>query len=245
MKNFYKSASVFSAFKGAVKFVWKEEFNNDNEKEQFNNVSSEVNEEDVVKKESNLVNNFVQEKIKAYEKTSSEIARSHNSVIENLLGTGLVSNEDIGRIDAEVENELRDDIKYHEESKVGDFKHVKELQKKLDSFSTSNLILKESNHQKESCFLVKNTNIWKKRTDYELIGMINDYQDDLLITRKIKATNGFKDLVSWKGSLNKRKLTELECCDFFNLYFKQQQKKMWKIETLIEKRKKEKEEAKK
>lgn len=56
--------------------------------------------------------------IKNYENDVSKLVRSYNSFVENLLGIGKINKEDIFRIDAQIENQLREEIKEKEEEEI-------------------------------------------------------------------------------------------------------------------------------
>ncbi|MFA6251782.1 MAG: hypothetical protein WC603_04120 [Candidatus Paceibacterota bacterium] len=53
-----------------------------------------------------------------FEKYASDEARKYNSFIENLLSKGVINKEDIMRVDAELENSLRDKINEINEKKA-------------------------------------------------------------------------------------------------------------------------------
>lgn len=163
--------------------------------------------------------------IKDYEKNASKLAQSYNTFVENLLGKGLISKEDVIQIDAEMENELRDQMSEEE----------------FKSFSESDLALSEKKEVNHDSHKKERINIGPK--DYEvktsslLSGKLND-QDVEMQREKFEYTPkfGIKDQYKFSGSMDGEKLSPEESKRLFSKYYKFQKDRLNKLENLLKER---------
>ncbi len=166
-----------------------------------------------------------------YEKGISKLARNYNSFIENVLGTGLISKEDIVRIDAEIENDLRckrwSGVYVHNSEEANELIH-------------SDLILSENVDTNYEHKEVKGPKDWQWKKTSFLKGKINGKNSDL--KKEIfsyKDSSRINDQYKYSGQIDKIELSFEECKSIFELHYEFQKYRMKKIQNLLEERQKE------
>lgn len=169
--------------------------------------------------------------IKEYEKNASKIASKYNSFFENLLKTGLISKEDVIRVDAEIENKLRDKVKKYElENESGinttnDFENSSRKDK-IKQMSDSDLIFDRKTKKVISSYDSDNPHV------DTLKGKIKG--QDVLIKKHWRGDpHSVMNYSKYEGLLNNKDLPQEEGKKLFEKYIRLQEERVKEIEDLL------------
>ncbi len=170
--------------------------------------------------------------IKKYEEKASKLAGSYNTFIENLLGNGIISKEDVITIDAEMEKDLRE----------GDGWKYDIYNQDVEDNINSNLTLSEKKDRVFGGIKKEKNDIGPKdyevKTTSNLSGEIGG-QNIKIERNKFEYPwrSNIENKFKFSGTLDGKQLSQEESKEIFSKYYEFQKKRLDKIENLIEKRK--------
>lgn len=177
--------------------------------------------------------------IKKYEEKASKLAGNYNTFIENLLGNGIISKEDVIMIDAEMEKDLRE----------GDGWKYDIYNQDVEDNINSNLTLSEKKDRVFGGIKKEKSDIGPK--DYEVKTTSNLSGETGGQNIKIERNkfeypwrSNIENKFKFNGTLDGKQLSQEESKEIFSKYYKFQKDRLSKIEDLIEKRKDDKDREK-
>lgn len=176
--------------------------------------------------------------IKKYEERASKLAKSYNTFIDNLLGDGFISKEDIIRIDAEIENDFKN----------GDAHKYNVEEENIENITNSNLSLSE----KYTPFIDKKNN-WKSGPYFDLKDYVSKAtsvlsgeidnkdvrikQEKFIYPSRGRTGPSIGDQYKFTGTLDDKKISEEQAEEIFSQYADFQRWRTAKIGLLIAQRK--------
>ncbi len=166
---------------------------------------------------------------KDYEKRASNLAKSYSTFIENLIGKGILDKEDIIRIDAELENEQKENSEFSKKITDQDLVLVKK-EKDMGSHSVG----VDEHGIKEESIPPLVTEVLKGKINGQDVEIIHKTQDDYIIK------HGHGHINTMEGWLNGKKLSEEEASKIYSEYYDLANARMTKIQRLVNKRREEK-----
>lgn len=210
------------------------------------------------------------ESVKSYEKSASKTAGGYNTTLENIFNSGLISKEDIIRLDAEVQNEILERIKINKKNSE-DLANSPNGMTARSSFSKEEILLSNkkfivagnwgAEHSSEEQLLKQiesDLNLTLNIETYEskqgdakvqetLKGKING--QEVVLTRKIdeddKNDMSADEHAEYSGTLNGKELPKEEVKKLFLEHIDLQKIRLNKVENLYDKRAEEKKQKEK
>lgn len=182
-----------------------------------------------------------------YEYSANKLAKKYNSYFENFFNTGLISKEDIIRVDAQMESEQMDKIaaekKRLEQSSSQDRTELEKMEKRLERLSKSDLIQIMSQDTKDmgGDELTRIT----KTTNYETLkGKINGqeffYEKQQLAPGKSVFGKDIDTTPTITAYLNDRELPASEAEKIYTDYSDIAKERTERIEKMVKEKKEQK-----